>query len=376
MSEPHVWRDLGDTILGPDTKIRMAAGIAFLVAVMLLSWCAVIYFIALPAGLLSVGLGHAFMALFFLASVTFYPLVRSGLTRNWSDPGLAVPQMLLATAAVIVAYVTVESVRPVTLQTLCLIQVFGFLGLRTRATRWLGFISMVMLLVMLWVMAAHPSPTFDLTSEAMKVGASCFIMGLLAWQSGQFGTMRSRVSADKRALRTALAEIKRITLHDTLTGLPNRQFMLERIEAERDRAALTGSHFSVVLLDLDHFKKINDTHGHHVGDEALVSFALAAGQALRGTDIIGRWGGEEFVVLMLDTAPAPLGVLGLDRVRALLAETPASQAVPALRVQFSAGIVGATGGETLAQLMDLADQALYQAKAQGRNQTCISVASS
>lgn len=362
---------LGDLILGQDPRLRLPTGMCFLAACLYMTWFAVIYFVGMPTGLIPPWLGHMLMTQSVVATLSFYPLIRSGLTRHWSDPAIAMPQMLWTSAAVILGYATVEATRPVALQTLCLIQVFGFLSLKPRGARWMGGITITMLLTMLITMASHPSSQFDVRIEVLKIGAACFIISLLAWQSGRFARLRQRVSAEKRELRGALTEIKRITSHDALTGLPNRQLMQERIEAERERAARTGSHFSVALLDLDHFKLVNDTHGHQIGDEVLIRFAEVARKALRETDLIGRWGGEEFVVLMLDTDPAPLGLIGLERVRTMLAATQVSREVPPLRVRFSAGITCSSINETLEQLVGRSDKALYEAKAKGRNQTCI-----
>lgn len=358
-------------IVGTEPKMHLANGINFLVACLCLVWCAVIYFWGIPAGLLPDWLGKGLMAQQLLSALIFYPLVRSGKTSQWSDPGLALPQVLWTTAAVIVGYAAVESVRPVNLQTLCLIQVFGFLSLKPRAARWMGGLTIAMLLGMLAFMSALQLPSFDPRDETLKISGSCFIMALLSWQSSNFAMLRERVSADKRILKRALEDVRRITLHDALTGLPNRQYMQDRIEAELDRARRTGSHFSLALLDLDHFKQVNDTHGHHVGDDVLIAFGQVARKALRETDLIGRWGGEEFVVLMVDTDPAPLGVIGLQRVRGFLSSATMSPQQPSLRVTFSAGITCSSLDETLEQLMDRADKALYEAKAGGRDRTCI-----
>jgi diguanylate cyclase (GGDEF)-like protein len=360
-----------ELIAGPAPKMRLANGINFLVACLCLVWCTVIYFWSIPAGLVPEWLGKGLMAQQMLSALIFYPLVRSGKTSQWADPSLALPQVLWTTAAVIVGYAGSPLSRPVALQTLCMIQVFGFLSLRPRAARWMGGLTIAMLLGMLVFMSALQLPSFDPRDETLKIGGSCFIMALLSWQSSNFAMLRERVSADKRILKRALEDVRRITLQDALTSLPNRQYMQERIEAELDRARRTGSHFSLALLDLDHFKHVNDTHGHHVGDDVLIAFGQVARRALRETDLIGRWGGEEFVVLMVDTDPAPLGVIGLQRVRTFLSGATVSPQQPLLRVTFSAGITCSSFNETLEQLMDRADKALYEAKAGGRDRTCV-----
>jgi diguanylate cyclase (GGDEF)-like protein len=365
------WPRLKDLALGKDPHMRATTGLCLLAAALYMTWCLITYLVCIPTGLLSPAMGYTFMVQEIAACLTIYPLVRSGLTRHWADRGLVVPQMVWASAASVVAYASMASTRPVFLQTLCLIQVFGFFSLKPRQARWLGGINIMMLLIMLVVMTVIRPADFDLPSESLKVGTSCFILALMAWQSSNFAQFRQKVSKDKRHLQASLEEVHRIALHDALTGLPNRQFMQERMEAELLRTQQTGSHFSLALLDLDHFKRINDEHGHHVGDEALIAFARTTRNAMRETDMLGRWGGEEFVVMMLDTEPAPLGVTALNRVRANLACTTISHSAPDLRVQFSAGLTHSRPNERLEQLMNRADKALYEAKAKGRNRTCI-----
>jgi diguanylate cyclase (GGDEF)-like protein len=123
------------------------------------------------------------------------------------------------------------------------------------------------------------------------------------------------------------------------------------------------------LIDLDHFKSINDTHGHPVGDEVLVNFALQGCSVLRETDVIGRWGGEEFLVLMPETEAANQAQIAMTRLRDKLRSTQVSRAVADLRVRFSCGVATWSSQDTIAQVLERADQALYRAKAKGRDRT-------
>jgi diguanylate cyclase (GGDEF)-like protein len=107
--------------------------------------------------------------------------------------------------------------------------------------------------------------------------------------------------------------------------------------SEHQRAQLTGRTFGVVLMDLDHFKQINDRHGHQVGDEVLVAFAQAAREVLRDTDLIARWGGEEFLIILPDTHEASKVLQALERLQARLRTSVVSETVPTLRISFSAG---------------------------------------
>ncbi len=354
-------------LLGPDKKMHLGTIMCLLVCTQYLLWFLIIGLVLLPHGLASPQSCYLFMTQQLLACLIFYPLLRSGMTRRWSDPLLVVPQMLWGSAVLVIGYALAEVTRPVLMQTLCLVQVFGFISLKPRQARIMGVVVIAMLLCMLPLAVAFEAPNFLLASEVVKVSATCVVIGFLTIQSENLARLRERVMKDKRELRNLLQEVHRISMHDALTGLLNRQAMQERIESELKRAERTGSSCCVALVDLDHFKQINDGHGHQVGDEVLLSFANAAGSALRETDVVARWGGEEFVVLMPDTRPAPVGIAGLQRVREHLAAMQLSEKAPDLRVTFSAGLTVSQPGETLDQLIERADLALYAAKAQGRD---------
>ncbi len=147
---------------------------------------------------------------------------------------------------------------------------------------------------------------------------------------------------------------------DVLTGLPNRREWDERLAAERARARREGQPFTVALLDLDHFKRYNDLHGHPAGDVVLREAAAAWRGALRVTDLLARWGGEEFA-LLLPGCRAAEAVLLLDRVRGL---TPRGQTC-------SAGLAEWDGREDADELIARADAALYEAKGGGRDRTVV-----
>lgn len=147
---------------------------------------------------------------------------------------------------------------------------------------------------------------------------------------------------------------------DVLTGLANRREWDERLEEERARARREGRPFTVALLDLDHFKRYNDRHGHQAGDVVLREAAVAWRGALRVTDLLARWGGEEFA-LLLPRCTADEAVPLLDRVRGL---TPRGQTC-------SAGLAEWDGREEAEGLVARADTALYEAKGLGRDRTVV-----
>ncbi len=125
----------------------------------------------------------------------------------------------------------------------------------------------------------------------------------------------------------------------------------------------------MAIADIDHFKRVNDSFGHRVGDEALCAFAREAALQLRNTDSIARWGGEEFRLLLPETPPGDPN-LGVERLRTSLAGMVVSALAPALRVAFSTGLTLHVDGEAIADTIERADRALYTAKQSGRNRTC------
>lgn len=165
--------------------------------------------------------------------------------------------------------------------------------------------------------------------------------------------------------------LSEVSTRDTLTGLYNRWFVLEKIDSEINRALRHGSPMSLLMLDVDHFKKINDTWGHPAGDEVLKAIGKLLRESCRVYDIPGRYGGEEFCILLPETVPGNTTVVA-ERIRTRLATTPLHCGDGSVTVTASIGIAGMeapSGTEILspAALIDRADRALYIAKNRGRN---------
>lgn len=160
-------------------------------------------------------------------------------------------------------------------------------------------------------------------------------------------------------------ELRTQATRDGLTGLLNRTEFMRQAAAEwRDRSR-SGASGSLILADLDYFKAINDTYGHPAGDYALQAFAATCRGIVRSKDLVGRYGGEEFIIFLPDVPASRAEQIAAEissRLRAM--ETPNDMAFPTV----SYGIVTATGGTELVDAIDLADRALYEAKAMGRDQ--------
>ena len=159
------------------------------------------------------------------------------------------------------------------------------------------------------------------------------------------------------------AELRNLAVTDTLTGVWNRRHGTELLTADLS-ARRPGQALSLLMLDIDHFKTINDTFGHQAGDHVLIEIASRLRRSLRGNDMVARWGGEEFVVLLRDCVLSDALRLAED-IRAAIAELPFG-AMGSLTV--SVGVAEARAGEDLTTWLERADQALYRAKRSGRNE--------
>jgi diguanylate cyclase (GGDEF)-like protein len=158
---------------------------------------------------------------------------------------------------------------------------------------------------------------------------------------------------------------------DALTGLPNRRAMQDALRRTADGTLRRGETLAALMVDIDHFKAINDTYGHDVGDEVIRATADLLADSVRGGDIAGRWGGEEFLVLLPHADVAAAQVVAERVRRAIEGMLPPSPAVSALQVTASVGVAASADGD-LHELLLAADAALYAAKAGGRNRVEVS----
>lgn len=164
-------------------------------------------------------------------------------------------------------------------------------------------------------------------------------------------------------------ELQRESRTDHLTQLPNRRYFLELAEKTLDMAERHQHPATFLMLDIDHFKKVNDTHGHHAGDEVLRKFAFTLQAGLRKSDHVGRLGGEEFGVLLTMTGPG-FGQEVAERLRESIASINMDSISKGMRITCSIGAAFYAKGMTIDQLAKVADDALYRAKASGRNRVC------
>jgi diguanylate cyclase (GGDEF)-like protein len=193
-----------------------------------------------------------------------------------------------------------------------------------------------------------------------------------------FSEVRKRIADHTSELEREVAErtavLERIAYADFLTGLLNRRGIIERIEVEKNRLSRQGRNLGMLMLDLDHFKRVNDTFGHDLGDRVLAQVANTIRGVMRSYDVCGRWGGEEFLVIVTDVGSAEELALTAEKLREAIKANPVVEDGAPMVVTVSIGAYLAQPDEDIDSMIKKADEALYEAKAAGRDRV-VSVAS-
>lgn len=298
----------------------------------------------------------------------FFVVMRTGWNLRFEKPSLALPQALCAQTLIALAYSISGPVHPSTLVLLATVIVFGMFEMNTSSVCKLMLYSICSIgLAMVWSANADPG-TYSPRLQVIYFLLTATVLPSISSLAVQLRHMRERLKRQKTELEDALEQIRRVATHDDLTGLPNRRRILALLAEHVSRRERGGPDFMIALADLDHFKKVNDTFGHRVGDEALVCFAKQARVHLRTTDVVGRWGGEEFLIILPESPPGDPNI-GIERLRGALAVTEICTSAPHVRVAFSTGLTRFVHGESIDDLIERADRALYVAKGAGRNQS-------
>jgi diguanylate cyclase (GGDEF)-like protein len=168
-------------------------------------------------------------------------------------------------------------------------------------------------------------------------------------------------------VRKRTEELEGLAYFDTLTGIFNRRGFSEAFEAARQRARLGGTRLGLLLMDLDQFKQINDTYGHQAGDKVLAATSQRIAEVIRPVDICGRWGGDEFIILIEDCSPSALQTVAQRLMSAIGGEAVTLGEKGEIMLSVSMGACVAEAHEAIDKVAEMADAALYAAKEAGRN---------
>lgn len=323
--------------------------------------------IAMPGWLLAATLSGI-----VLSNAWFWYYLRSGRSLLFEDPSMTLPQVAMGLFWTLVLIGASHLDRSLMMVVYIVVMLFGIFRLDRDAFIKLSIFALAGYAIVIAVDLVLRGVEVQLFHEVVRflVLASC-----LLW-CASFGThvagLRARLREQNEALQQHVLKAERSAQRDHLTTVYNRRYIMNALDEERGRCQHRKAPFAVIILDLDHFKSINDRYGHVVGDRVLARFAQMARRELRAVDVIspgrrrhsfGRFGGEEFICLLPET-----GLDGARNCAARLQEAMKRERFErGIEVTFSAGIAIYRHGETIEETLGRADDALYRAKNAGRN---------
>jgi diguanylate cyclase (GGDEF)-like protein len=313
----------------------------------------------------TIGPAYAGCGLFFVGCCI--AASETGFNDRFKDHYLVTPQSIISMSIMLAfAYIAPE----VGVMFLCtLFVVFSFSSLRStpRQTA-IVWTAMALGLAGLFLLTDKPISIphgsylerfATMTVFILTIGR-CMFIGIFS------SSMRQSLYKSGVELKEAYRRIEELAELDELTGSFNRRCIMRMLGDEIARAHRSKTPCSIALIDLDWFKRINDAYGHPTGDEVLRTFAITVFANIRNIDKFGRYGGEEFLLMLPDT-PSDVAARILDRLRAIVADLDWSAFSPGMLVTISAGVATLKPDETPDSFLARADSALYAAKAQGRN---------
>ena len=328
---------------------------------------ALVLLIYAQAGTIPATVSSAFAVCGLLSGACYMVLSETGFTERFKDHYFVAPQLIVSTAILLAFTYIAPEVGVMFLCTLFVVFNFGSL----RSTPWqtaIFWTAMSLGLAGLFLLTDKPISMphgtylerFATMSVFILTIGRCMFLGIFS------SSMRQSLYQSGLKLKEAYKRIEELAELDELTGSFNRRCIMRMLDEEIARAHRSKTPCSIALIDLDWFKRINDAYGHPTGDEVLRTFAITIFANIRNIDRFGRYGGEEFLLVLPDT-PGDGAARILDRLRAIVADLDWSAFSPGMQVTISAGVATLRADETEDTFLARADNALYAAKARGRN---------
>jgi len=295
-----------------------------------------------------------------------YGAIRTSRRFGLAPGALNTAQCLYAITCITSAYGLVGPMRGVTLSILVVVLVFGgFSATPGQMRAMCAYAITVLGLTIVWK-SSTDATRYPAHEEWVHFVLAGTMLVAVAYLAELLSRLRKKLKSRTRELASALARIEELATRDELTQLFNRRHMAEAMRQQDARRARSGEPMCVAVIDIDHFKRLNDTLGHATGDAALKFFAGQALATLRASDLLARWGGEEFL-LLLPATEVSAGQAVLERMRMRIGEAAWHGTDPTLRLRFSAGLAAWAVGQPAESAIEAADRALYRAKQAGRD---------
>lgn len=305
--------------------------------------------------------------IFYWTGVFLFTLtIRTGFNKKYSDPSLTIPQMVWGTCFLLTITYLLNEWRG-----LILMAYFGILSFGYLKLKFLEFLSVALFAIIgystiiLYLFFFEPDRIY-IKLEVLQLLAFVSTISVMLFTGSSVYQLRERTKAQYIALQEALELNKALATTDELTGLYNRRYFMELLSQQKSLSERDDSDFVICYCDLDYFKHINDNFGHYTGDIVLQKFAEILHSALREIDYSARFGGEEFVCLLVNTDIEQARKV-TERIRERLANYNFNDIAPSLHTTVSIGIANFQQFNSIQETLMSADNRMYRAKQLGRN---------
>lgn len=337
-----------------------------------------IYILNLPLGYMAYNAGIMGLKAFYgnliitlIINVFLYIIFRSGLNKRMKDPSLTSIQICLASLVVMYAIFFIYEARGILFSMYILILLFGIFRLHTRQFLHVCAFILMTYGIDIFLLYVFRSQDIVLKIEIFHWLALAVVLISVSFIGGNISALRHDLAVSRKKLQASLETIKEMAIRDDLTGFFNRRHLMELLETENNRSIRTGSVFSLAMLDLDKFKNVNDTHGHQVGDNVLKTFSTVICGVLRKSDFCGRYGGEEFLIVLTQTDLNEAKIFA-ERIRSRVEESFFPELGSKSKITVSIGLAEHRKNEDVEKTIFRADEAMYKAKKNGRNRVEVS----
>jgi diguanylate cyclase (GGDEF)-like protein len=307
-----------------------------------------------------------FLSIIPIINIILYIFFRTGMNLKMADPSLTAIQMSCAILVTMYGMYFANESRGVLLLVYVIILLFGIFRLNTRSFIFISIFTLLTYGIDIVLLHLYRPQGVNFHMEYLQWVVLALVLVAFSTIGGYISSLRQNLSISKSQQEKSIEIIREMAIRDELTGLFNRRHLMELLDYEKNRSSRGGGMFCLAMLDIDHFKKVNDIHGHLAGDEVLRTVATMMNTSLRNTEFCGRYGGEEFLIVLTQT-DIKGALICAQRVRTNIENTLFPDIGPDFKVTVSIGLSEYQIREDVEKVISRADEALYRAKNGGRN---------
>jgi len=299
-------------------------------------------------------------------NISLYIFFRTGLNLKMADPSLTGIQMCIAILVVMYGMYFAHESRGVLLLAYIIVLLFGIFRLSTRSFLYVSVFTLLTYGINIALLKVYRPQGVNFHIEYLQWYVLALVLVAFSVIGGYISSLRRNLSISKSQQAKSIEIIREMAIRDELTGVYNRRHVMELLDYEKNRSSRGDGIFCLAMLDIDHFKNVNDMYGHLAGDAVLRTVATMIDKTMRNTEFCGRYGGEEFLIVLTQT-DIKGALIFAERVRTNIENILFPDLSPDFKVTVTIGLSEYHIREDVDKIIARADEALYRAKKGGRN---------